>query len=427
MIGSVHPETLEHVEFNPLLGFRNSIVQTYDGGFALAGFTLAFALDQANIYVLKLDATGELEWAKTIGGPDEKDWAMAMIETKDSGLVIAGTTLSLGQAGGGDIYVVKLGRRGDLEWTRIIGTPGEDGAFAIVETEDGGFAISGYTKQERDQDVYVVKLDEEGNLQWSKSIGTSALEMGTSIVHTYDGGYLVVGVTYFFGEDEMDVDVYVIKLDWAGNLQWIRAIGGSEGDWALSAVQTEEGEYVIAGWTYSFGDKGDIFVVKLDQEGNLQWAKTIGGEESDYAASIVKTADGGLAIAGFSYRDEGNADAYIVKIDRYGNFQWAKAVGTDGNEDAHSLVHTHDSGFVLVGWTIPNEIILFEVYVARLDKYGNLGCADGCHVDTYGEMTDVTDKVWVGTEGIVSSVRSVISSGGVLREARDVAVKRLCP
>jgi hypothetical protein len=170
---------------------------------------------------------------------------------------------------------------------------------SLIQTSDGGYAIAGYTKSfgAGKRDVYVVKLDANGNLQWTKTIGGPKGDEGYSLIQTSDGGYVIAGFTESFGAGE--ADVYVVKLDAKGNLQWTKTIGGPESEIGNSLIQTSDGGYAITGTTESFGaGETDVYVVKLDAKGNLQWTKTIGGPESEVGNSLIQTSDGGYAIAG---------------------------------------------------------------------------------------------------------------------------------
>jgi len=204
---------------------------------------------------------------------------------------------------------------------KAIGGPAIEKGNSLIQTSDGGYAIAGLTPSlgAGGLDVYVVKLNANGKLQWTKTIGGPAGEIGISLIQTSDGGYAIAGSTRSFGAGE--VDVYVVKLDANGNLQWTKTIGGTEIDFGHSLIQTSDSGYAITGKTNSFGAGDyDVYVVKLDANGNLQWTKTIGGPEYDRGESLIQTSDGGYAIAGFTYSfGAGWADIYVVKLDKNGN------------------------------------------------------------------------------------------------------------
>ncbi len=148
-------------------------------------------------------------------------------------------------------------------------------------------------------------------------------------------------------------DVYVIKLDTNGNVEWTKTIGGSLDDWSHSIIQTTDGGYAIAGYTSSFGaGLDDVYVIKLNANGNIEWTKTIGGSGTDYGFSIIQTTDGGYAIAGVTNSfGAGNGDVYVIKLSASGNVEWTKTIGGDSTDFGHSIIQTTDSGYAIAGIT----------------------------------------------------------------------------
>jgi len=393
----------------------NSLIQTSDGGYAIAGFTYSFGAGQADVYVVKLDANGNLQWTKTIGGP-ESDGGNSLIQTADGGYAIAGYTKSFG-AGDYDVYFVKLDAKGNLQWTKTIGQEGSEGGESLIQTADGGYAIAGYTNSfgAGETDVYVVKLDAHGNLQWTKTIGGPEIDLGHSLIQTADSGYAIVGKTNSFGAG--DYDVYVVKLDAKGNLQWTNTIGGKNEDLAHSLIQTADGGYVIAGYTVFLGAEPpfNVYFVKLDAKGNLQWTKTIGGKNWDVGRSLIQTSDGGYAIAGETNSfGAGDYDVYVVKLDAKGNLQWTKTIGGPDYESGTSLIQTSDGGYAIAGKTISFGAGETDVYVVKLDKNGNACCAvsQTSQVGSGGTLSSPAPSI--GSGGKLTSPTSRTSSGGTL-------------
>jgi hypothetical protein len=392
-----------------------SLIQTSDGGYAIAGYTFSFGAGKMDVYVVKLDANGNLQWTKTIGGKNA-DGGSSLIQTSDGGYAIAGATTSFG-AGEWDVYVVKLDANGNLQWTRTIGGGDWDEGHSLIQTSDGGYAIAGFTKSfgAGGKDVYVVKLDANGNLQWTKTIGGENDDRGNSLIQTSDGGYAIAGETSSFGAGENDV--YVVKLDANGNLQWTKTIGGESWDWGHSLIQTSDGGYAIAGYTQSFGaGSGDVYVVKLDANGNLQWTKTISGPESEAGFSLIQTSDGGYAIAGYtkSFGPE-DWDVYVVKLDANGNLQWTKTIGAKNkNYSKSSLIQTSDGGYAIAGHTESFGAGEKDVYVVKLDRNGDACCAfsQTFQVGSGGTLSSPTPSI--GSGGTLTSPTSGIGLGGTL-------------
>jgi hypothetical protein len=287
----------------------NSIVQGSDGGYVIAGWTESFGAGFADFYVVKLDSSGNVVWTKTIGG-SLTDAAISIIQSSDGGYVVAGYTQSFG-AGGSDMYIVKLDSSGNVVWTKIIGGSNDDVASSIIRSSDGGYIVTGHTKSFReddsdisddwddiyieddwddiyieddwdlfdgdiseDWDIYVVKLDSSGNIVWTKTIGGSKDDYAFSITQSSDGGYIVAGYTNSFGGGL--ADFYVVKLDSSGNVIWTKTIGGWSLDVGGSIIQSSDGGYVVAGATLSFGaGEFDFYVVKMDDNGNVCFSQNI--------------------------------------------------------------------------------------------------------------------------------------------------------
>jgi hypothetical protein len=393
----------------------SSLIQTSDGGYAITGGTKSFGVGGYDVYVVKLDANGNLQWTKTIGGPD-RDEGYSLIQTSDGGYAIAGYTKSFG-AGEGDVYVVKLDANGNLQWTKTIGGKKEDVGFSLIQTSDGGYAIAGDTKSfgAGERDIYVVKLDANGNLQWTKTIGGKKEDVGFSLIQTSDGGYAIAGETYSFGAGEWDV--YVVKLDAHGNLQWTKTIGGPASEAGFSLIQTSDGSYIIAGLTSSFGAGGaDVYVVKLDAHGNLQWTKTIGGPANEAGFSLIQTSDGGYAIAGSTQSfGAGEWDVYVIKLNANGNLQWAKTTGTKNEYfSKSSLIQISDGGYAIAGSTQSFGAGEWDIYVVKLDKNGHACCAvsQTSRVGSGGRLRSPTSSI--GSGGTLTSPTPTTSSGGTL-------------
>jgi hypothetical protein len=393
----------------------NSLIQTADGGYAIAGTTTSFGAGLSDAYLVKLDANGNLQWTKTIGGKKFED-GYVLIQTADGGYAIAGQTNSFG-AGRYDVYLVKLDANGNLQWTKTIGGKKDDvGLMALIQTSDGGYAIAGATNSfgAGNGDVYVVKLDANGNLQWTKTIGGPGYEIGHSLIQTSDGGYAIAGSTKPFGAG--GEDVYVVKLDANGNLQWTKTIGGPKDDWGTSLIQTSDGGYAIAGSTFSFGAGHlDVYVVKLDASGNLQGTKTIGGKGWDAGMSLIQTSDGGYAIVGATKSfGAGGEDVYVVKLDANGKLQWTKTIGGENDDRGFSLIQTSDGGYAIAGSTTSFGARERDVYVIKLDRNGDGCCAvsQTSQVGSGGRLGSATPSI--GSGGKLTSPTSRISFGGTL-------------
>jgi hypothetical protein len=409
-----------------------SIIQSSDGGYVVAGWTRSFGAGGYDIYVLKLDSWGNVQWTKTIGGSAE-DYAFSIIQSSDGGYVVAGFTESFG-AGGRDIYVVKLDSWGNVQWTKTIGGSSVDVALSIIQSSDGGYVVAGFTESfgAGGYDIYVLKLDSWGNVQWTKTIGGSDDDTAVSIIQSSDGGYAVAGWTYSFGAGGRDI--YVVKLDSWGNVQWTKTIGGSDDDGAVSIIQSSDGGYAVAGRTYSFGAGDyDIYVVKLDSWGNVQWTKTIGGSDDDEAYSIIRSSDGGYAVAGWtSSFGAGWSDIYVVKLDSWGNVQWTKTIGGGSVDGAFSIIQSSDGGYAVAGFTTSFGagfvgifgVVSGDIYVVKMDANGNVCFSK--NITNYSVSSNVgsfssPSTVAISQYPTVKSISPTVSYGGSVSDVCALA------
>ncbi|MFA7361066.1 MAG: T9SS type A sorting domain-containing protein [Candidatus Kapaibacterium sp.] len=331
-----------------------SITRTLDSGCAVTGYTSSFGVGNGNedVYIIKLRSNGTLQWSKTLGGAGD-DYGRSIIQTTDGGYAVAGYTASFG-ASGNDMLIAKLNAGGTLQWSRTFGEMGDDLAYSIIQTLDGGYAVAGYTESfgGGGKDMYIIKLDAGGTLQWSKTVGGTNDDLAYSIIQTTDGGYTAAGYTASSGVGGNNM--YVVKLDAGGSLLWNKTIGGPLDDQAYSIIQTADNGYAISGHTTSFGaGSSDIYIVKLDNSGTFLWSKAIGGTLFDDGdGGIIQTADGGYLVSGrsFSFTSSGD-DVYIVKIDSIGTLLWSKVAGlSTGFEDGDGgIIQTMDGGYLVTG------------------------------------------------------------------------------
>ena len=341
-----------------------SVQQTSDGGYIIAGFTHSYGAGYRDVYLVKTDSAGNLQWEKTFGGSNFEH-GRSVQQTSDGGYIIAGETYSYG-AGSYDVYLVKTDSAGNLQWEKTFGGSDYDVGYSVQQTSDGGYIIAGYTYSygAGSCDVYLVKTNSAGNLQWQKTFGGADVDWGLSVQQTSDGGYVIAGYTYSYGAGS--TDFYLVKTDSAGNLQWQKTFGGADADGGYSVRQTSDGGYIIAGWTRSYSTDYDVYLVKTDSAGNLQWQKTFSERDSDVGHSVQQTSDGGYIIAGLTSYDAGSRDVYLVKTDSAGNLQWQKTFGGNNHDRGFSVQQTSDGGYIIAGWTRSYGAGSYDVYLIKV-------------------------------------------------------------
>jgi parallel beta-helix repeat protein len=290
-----------------------SVARTFDGGYIVAGYTDPPGSDPADVWIVKIDAMGTKQWDLQWGGSN-RDMAYSVIQSSDGRYIVAGYTMSFG-AGSEDAFLLKIDPVLGTSYV-VYGGPNSDIARCAVQTCDGGFAIAGYTKSygSGSYDFWLIKTDYAGNMLWQKTHGNTGSDMAYSIVQTSEGGYILAGDTDYYTAGSCDF--WVVKTNSVGNLAWSQKFGGTGFDSASSVVQTCDGGYLIAGETASFGAVlEDFWVVKTDSEGFEQWNQRYGGSGSDRAYSALQASDGGYAIAGpTSSFGAGSTDFWLVKL-----------------------------------------------------------------------------------------------------------------
>jgi hypothetical protein len=294
---------------------------------------------------------GDTLWTRTYGGTDW-DEGYPVQQTSDGGYVIAGETRSFG-AGSFDVYLVKTDSSGDTLWTRTYGGSHSDAGSSVQQTSEGGYIIAGYTTSfgAGGADVYLVKTDSSGNTLWTRTYGGSDDDYGESVQQTSNGEYIIAGETYSFGAG--DYDVYLLKTDPSGDTLWTRTYGGSDLDWAQSVQQTSDGGYIIAGGTESFGAGfADVYLLKTHSSGDTLWTRTYGGWWYDYGFSVQQTSDGGYIIAGMTKSfGAGGWDVYLVRTDSSGATLWTRTYGGFGSDYGYSVQQTSDGAYIIAGET----------------------------------------------------------------------------
>jgi hypothetical protein len=347
-----------------------SLVQTNDGGYCLAGYTLSFGAGDADFWLVKTDPSGVAQWNQTYGGTSD-DKAFALVQTIDGGFALAGYTTSFG-VGANDFWLVKTDVSGAIMWNQTYGGIGDDEARSLIQTDDDGYALAGYTNSSGagNNDFWLVKTDMFGEIQWNMTYGGTGFDEAYALVQNNDGGYAFAGWTTSYGYGYRDF--YLVKTDSSGIIMWNMTYGGTGFDEAYALVQNNDGGYSLAGRTSSFGaGSDDGWLVRTDASGTAMWNQTYGGTSVDDVWALVKTSDGGYALAGSTQSfGAGAVDLWLVKTDVNGGAEWNMTCGGAMYEDyAQSLVQTSDGGYALAGYTY-SFADLYDFWLVKTDING---------------------------------------------------------
>ncbi len=363
----------------------NAVARSSDGGFFAGGGSsskdgeLSGNHGSADAWVVKVDANGNKVWQKVYGGSGAES-VSGIVATQDGGCIFSATTTSRDQQvitnlGSTNIWLVRLDASGNIVWQKTFGTSNIDLAHAITASTDGKYIVAGATTKTvsygfNDDDFYAVKFDGSGNIVWEKTIvnTSSYRDRVYGITASPDGGCVLAGETMPNTTESGSANAYndalLVKLDGAGNEQWQTIIKGSRSEQAQSITTSKDGGYIVAGHSQSVdGDMAfntgqtDYWVAKVDQNGNKLWVKMYGGSGQDEAHSIVSDPDGYI-IAGSSNSSHaglepsnGANDFWIIKINEAGNMLWQKSAGGSKHDRAYDLTKTNEGDIIVAGHT----------------------------------------------------------------------------
>ncbi len=323
-----------------------------NGGTSPGYELIGTALD---VWLIKTDSKGVEEWNRTFGGQDV-DLGVSVLEASDGGYVAVGMTESYG-AGGIDAWLIKTDSAGNEEWNRTFGGPGSDGGESVQVTEDGGYLIVGSTQSygAGGGDAWIIKTDSSGEEEWNRTFGGPKNDGGDSVQQTDDGGYIIAGNTISYGAGGRDA--WLIKTDSSGREEWNRTFGGPGYDWGQSVCKTEDSGYIIAGWAgWTLSCPRDLWLIRTDSVGDEEWNKTFGGPQHDAASSVQVTDDSGYFIVGWTESfGSGSSDVWLIKTDRNGTEEWNRTIGWPGFDEAISGQETNDGGYIICGTTDSNS------------------------------------------------------------------------
>lgn len=373
------------------------LILTNDGGYLLGGDSdspLGGDKSQGSqglndYWIVKTDALGNKQWDRRFGGNSNEE-LYSILQTPDNGFLLGGWTQSnvngdqtQASRGGRDYWIVRTDANGIKLWDKRFGGPDDDEMRAMIQTADGGFLLAGESRSsigsEKSQnnhgvyDVWVVKTDALGNKQWDASYGGTDDDRLNAVQQTADGGYILGAWTISppgFDVTETgkgSTDMWLVKADANGVKLWDHRFGGDDNEYMYALDQTNDGGFMLAGYTRSElnGDvtvagKGayDFWLVKTDGNGVKLWDNRLGGPSDDKGKSIFELEDGGFIVGGWSESDgggdksqdtQGLTDYWLVRTDAAGNKIWDLDVGANNDERLHDVPRTADGGFIIGG------------------------------------------------------------------------------
>jgi hypothetical protein len=355
--------------FNSFFGGSNteigrSVQLTSDGGFILGGYTRSFGNGGFDNWLVKTNSDGIEEWNQTYGGALDDDCHLVQ-QSSDGGYIMIGTSNE-------ELWVVKTNSDGVEEWNQTYGGDGNAYGQSIQQTSDGGYIIIGsiYSTVNNNYNTWLIKTNSTGVEEWNQTYGGMESESGASVQLTSDDGFILAGYTYSFGNGGHDY--WLVKTNSAGDEEWNQTYGGTSDEVGMSVQQTSDGGYIIAGITLSFSHgRNDYWLVKTNSAGDEEWNQVYGGGEEDVCYSVQQTSDDGYVMIGKTESfGNGNEDIWLVKTNSAGVEEWNQTYGGATYDVGYSVQQTLDDGFILMGTTdsFGNNR---DYWLIKTDPYGN--------------------------------------------------------
>lgn len=433
----------------------SALRQLPDGGFIIGGETQSYELQETDMLLTRTDASGNVQWTKTFGGP-EREVINDVVQMPDRGFLFLAERYQPDKKEGEFLTLGRTDANGMLFWKKIHDEGGnETEGFSMSETPDGKYIITGITRNlniistafynvsDRNPKLYLLKVDENGNKVWSRCLQVGDAEIsttGNSVIVAKDGSYIVTGnitkkngnaakTADAAGDDEAR-NLLLIKVKPDGSLAWAYEYGANRVTAGFSVVEKKEGGFMVAGIaTPDNTNNVDYCMMSIAEDGALQWSKTYGGAKFDAVSGLVQTSDGGFIVSGSTSSYGGGAsDVLLFKTDAKGNVLWSKTYGGQNGEYAAQIVKT-SSGFALTGQVSMGKES-YDVLLLQIDMNGNSGCL-GANENIAGKNFIVSAKkiANASTSGIDPANNPSYKkpdAGNIRQQGREVRVKNIC-
>ena len=358
------PDTLWTRTFGGALDdVGRSICFAVDGGYIVAGGTKSFSNSPSDIYLFKVDVDGNLVWQRNLG-TDGYYFAWHVKPTTDRGYILAGKAYDEGFYG--NVLLMKTDSLGYEIWRNTY-----DGihGVSVIENSDGNYIVVGGHLWNL-ADCVMICVNPEGERIWRQIYDIDLNEYAHDVIQTEDGGYVITGCTGA-GSYESSWDLFIMKTSPTGSVSWIRRYGKPEAyydDIGYSIRLTADRGYIIGATTTPMGDGyGEFWLVRTNRTGDTLWTKTYGGPLNDYCYSAMQTRDQGYVMAGKMRLSRGDIDVFVVKTDPEGDTMWTKTIGGYGNDIATQIIETKTGAYVIVGDSYVNSDRQKDAYVIKLE------------------------------------------------------------
>ena len=359
--------------------FITKVQQTSDGGYIAIGATESYGAGDLDVWLIKTDSYGNELWNKTYGGSG-RDAASGGQQTSDGGYILVGIRDD------NNLYLVKTLSNGNVDWSKTFGISGPwDCGYFIQQTSDGGYIITGTTSSygAGDYDLWLIKTDSNGDEDWNKTFGGAEADGGFLVREIIDEGYIIIGWTNSFSPNPNYHDAWLIKTDENGNEIWNQTHGCPDSsDAGHDVQQTDDGGYIIIGYTHCYGDNDhEFYLIKTDENGNEEWNNTFPGADAQTIFSLVgycsgmavRLAGDGYILTGITDAEFGNGqlDILVIETDENGEELWNKTYGGTSIDEGYWMDETSDGGYILCGATSSYGTGTLDGWLIKTDSNGN--------------------------------------------------------
>jgi len=331
------------------------VYPTGNGGYFVFGNAgSGFYADTSKVFVLEADGNGNVIWKNMIGEDDALNYCYAIGKTPQDGFVMVGHHKE-GTAFSDPIspMIAEFDETGSLNWLMFHPWEWDDELTDVLPDSNGeGYVVIGTTQtfgagSPNQYNIFMMKTDANGNELTKTVLDGGYDDFGYAMTHGIDGGYMFAGA-YESGKSLRDL--YFIRTDENLNVTWTKLVDGSGYDYPHSIVTTNDGCYIVAGQTDSYGSSNDAFLLKIDDEGEVAWIKTYGGDQSDYANDVILTQDNHYLLCGKSKSFTTNSQIYLLKTDTDGNEVWSETISYESGSNTYSIYEDDPGHFLLAGY-----------------------------------------------------------------------------
>ncbi|MBN2381790.1 hypothetical protein JXQ70_02820 [bacterium] len=371
-----------------------AIVQLHDGSIAVAG-TTSSSLDNRDIFVNRIDIWANSYWQKMLGG-ESSDGLNGLITTRDDGLVGCGWSQSVTSGHLTQALVVRLDQSGNIEWQRFYDCVDYEfiEGCSIAQTADDGYVLIAHSPSAYSPSVTLLRLDATGSIIWQKRLQSSETIIPSELICTADYGFCLIGSTT---STSANSEVLIIKFDQTGTIVWQNTYGNAYNDYGVSIIQANDGGYLAVGSkelpsTYH----EDVLVLKLDSTGSIQWQYTYGDLNDDQGRDVIQSENGNYVIAAEtrSY-GSGLTDYWLFELDSTGSIVWQKTYGDSHQEYLRDIKPSHDHGYLLTGLSRSFGSGDEDAFVLKMDAQG--GLSEYCYLIGLTGIVPATSSLVVST------------------------------